>query len=110
MHHSRLDRVATSEAIEVWLLAAPPSAAGAVGPVHTGTGPTAAVGQAANPNLGVSIIRQKRLRRGLFGLPSWFFDCGRRSAARKATNLDPMHENSAFPTGQEPMTWQSRTT
>ena len=56
-----------------------------MGPVHTGTGPTAALGQAANPNLGVSIIRRKRLRRGLFGLPFWFFDCGRRSAARKAT-------------------------
>jgi len=56
-----------------------------VGPVHAGTGPTAALGQAANPNLGVSIIRRKRLRRGLFGLPFWFFDCGRRSAARKAT-------------------------
>jgi len=55
-----------------------------VGPVHAGTGPTA-LGQAANPNLGVSTIRRKRLRRGLFGLPVWFFDCGRRSATRKAT-------------------------
>ena len=27
-----------------------------MGPVHAGTGPTAAVGLAANPNLGVSII------------------------------------------------------
>ena len=56
-----------------------------MGPVHTGTGPTAALGQAANPHLVVSIIRRKRLPRGLFGLPFWFFDCGRRSAARKAT-------------------------
>ena len=56
-----------------------------MGPVHAGTGPTAALGQAANPNLGVSIIRRKRLRRGLCGLPNWFVDCGRRSAARKAT-------------------------
>ena len=58
-----------------------------MGPVHAGTGPTAAVGLAANPNLVVSIIRRKRLRRGLFGLPFWFFDCGRRPAARKATGL-----------------------
>ena len=56
-----------------------------MGPVHTGTGPTAALGQAANPHLVVSIIRRKRLPRGLFGLPFWVFDCGRRSAARKAT-------------------------
>ena len=56
-----------------------------MGPVHAGTGPTAALGQAANPNLGLSIIRRKRLRRGLFGLPFWLFDYGRRSAARKAT-------------------------
>ena len=56
-----------------------------MGPGHTGTGPTAAVGQAATPNLVVSIIRRKRLPRGLFGLPFWVFDCGRRSAARKAT-------------------------
>jgi hypothetical protein len=41
----------------------------------------------AGRHLGVSIIRRKRLRRGLFGLPVWFFDCGRRSAARKATGL-----------------------
>ena len=56
-----------------------------MGAVHAGTGPAAAIGQAANPNLGVSIIRRKRRRRGLFGLPFWFFDCGRHSAARKAT-------------------------
>ena len=58
-----------------------------MGPVHAGTGPTAALGLAADPNLGVTIIRRKRLPRGLFGLPFWVFDCGGAPLRAKATGL-----------------------